>query len=35
MDFIIGIIIGAIFSPVIIKLIKVAKDKLSKKIDDI
>ena len=33
MDFILGVVLGAIFSPMLIKIFKVVKNKLSNKID--
>lgn len=35
MEFILGLVLGAIFSPILIKVFKITKDKLGKKLEDI
>ena len=35
LNLILGIIIGAIFSPILIKLFNIIKEKLSKKVEDL
>ncbi len=35
MGFVLGLVLGAIFSPILIKVFKIAKDKLGKKLEDI
>ncbi len=35
MEFILGLVLGAIFSPILIKGFLVAKDKLGKKLEDL
>ena len=34
-NLLLGVVIGAIFSPILIKLFKIAYDKITKKVDDI